>query len=151
MCQNTDATELFFFYFTMTFDFIHWRNTEKIIRPYVSLKETVTVAVMLYIFLKGMIRTLCGTIPYLDIVAGGLQRDTLATYQFIIYINYLPRTAINMRKVNGSLLKKVKSIWYHVETITEEGNVDDSTFSKYTASSKIWISNRKHWGLRKLV
>ena len=46
---------------------------------------------------------------YFDIVAGVLRKDTLASYLFIICLDYLLRTSIDFRKENDLTLEKAKS------------------------------------------
>ena len=43
---------------------------------------------------------------YFDIVAGVLQKDTLVTYLFIIFLDYVLRTSIDIIKVNGFKIAK---------------------------------------------
>ena len=45
---------------------------------------------------------------YFHIVAGVLQRDTLAQYPFIICLDYMLRTSIDKMKDNGFKLTKKK-------------------------------------------
>ena len=45
---------------------------------------------------------------YFDIVAGVLQGDTLAPYMFIICLDYVLRTSIDLMKENGFKLAKEK-------------------------------------------
>ena len=49
---------------------------------------------------------------YFDIVAGVLQRDTLALYLFIIGLDYVLRISIDKIKENGFELTKTKSRRY---------------------------------------
>ena len=59
------------------------------------------------------------------IVAGVLQRDTLALYLFIICLDYVLQTSIDLMKGNGFTLEKTKSRRYSAETITEAIYADD--------------------------
>ena len=54
---------------------------------------------------------------YFDIVAGMLQGDTLAPYLFIISLNYVLRTSIDIMKDNGFRLTKEKSRQFNVTYI----------------------------------
>ena len=56
---------------------------------------------ILYKNTKVKVRSPDGDTNYFDIVAGGLQGDTLAPYLFIIYLDYLLRTSIDIMKDNG--------------------------------------------------
>ena len=60
-----------------------------------------------------------------DIVAGVLQGDTLASYLFIIILDYVLRTSINLIKENGFILKKARSGRYSAQTITDADYADD--------------------------
>ena len=62
---------------------------------------------------------------YSDIVAGVLQRDTLAPYMFIICLVYEHRTAIDLMKENSFTLGKERSGIYPAETITDPDYFDD--------------------------
>ena len=53
---------------------------------------------MLYKNTKVNIRSPDGDTDYFDIVAGVLQGDTLATYLFIICLDYMLRTSIEITK-----------------------------------------------------
>ena len=61
---------------------------------------------------------------FFDIFAGVFQRDSLAPYLFLICLDNLLWTSIDLIKENGFTLKK-KSRWYHAETITDEDYADD--------------------------
>ena len=50
---------------------------------------------------KVKVCSLDGDIDYFDIVAGVLQGDTLAPYLFIIYLEYVLRTSIDIMKDDG--------------------------------------------------
>ena len=50
---------------------------------------------ILYRNTKVKVRSPDGDTDYFDIVAGVLQRDTLATYLFIICLDYVLRTSID--------------------------------------------------------
>ena len=60
-----------------------------------------------------------GDTDFFDIADGVLQGDTLASYLFIIYLNYVPQTLIDLLKENGFTLKKQET-----ETITDTDYVD---------------------------
>ena len=59
-------------------------------------------------------------IDYFDIVSGVLQGDT-----FIICLDYVLRTSINMMKDNGFKLAKERSRRYPAQTITDADYADD--------------------------
>ena len=84
---------------------------EQILLAYGLLKETIAAIMMLYKNMKVKVRFPDGDTDYFDIVAGVLQGDTLATYLFIICLNYVCRTSIDM-KDNGFKLAKERSRRY---------------------------------------
>ena len=49
---------------------------------------------------------------YIDIVACVLQGDTLASYPFIICLDYVLRTSIDNMKENGSQRKEAEGTWH---------------------------------------
>ena len=59
------------------------------------------------------------------IVAGFLQGDTLAPYIFIICLDCLHITSIDLIKENYFTLRKARSRRYLAETITDADNEDD--------------------------
>ena len=67
-----------------------------------------------------------GDTDYFDIVAGLLQRHTLAPYLFINCLEYVLRTSIDKIKDNGSKLTKERSRRYPAQTITDAHNADDT-------------------------
>ena len=64
---------------------------------------------------------------YFDIVAGVLQRDTLAPYPFILCLDYELRISIDKIKENGFELTKKRSRRYLAKTITDADFADDIT------------------------
>ena len=60
-----------------------------------------------------------------DIVAGVLQGDILAPYQFIICLDYVLRTSIDIMKDNGFKLAKERNRRYPAQTITDVDYADD--------------------------
>ena len=66
-----------------------------------------------------------GRRDYFDIVAGVLQGDTLASYLFIICLDYTLRTSIDIMKDNGFKLTKERSGSYPTQTITDADYVND--------------------------
>ena len=62
---------------------------------------------------------------YFDIVAGVLQGDTLASYLFIICLDYVLRTSIDLMKENGFKLAKERNRRYPAQTITDVDYTDE--------------------------
>ena len=74
---------------------------------------------------KVKVRSPDGDTEYFNIVAGVLQGDTLASYLFIIYLDYMLRTSIDKIKENGFELTKKRSRRYPAKTITDADYADD--------------------------
>ena len=66
-----------------------------------------------------------GDTDYFDIVAGVLQGDRLTPYLFIIGLDYVLRTSIDLMKENGFTLAKERSRRYTAQTITDADYADD--------------------------
>ena len=62
---------------------------------------------------------------FFDIVAGLLQRDTLARYLFIICLDYVLWMSIDLMKENGFSLVKARSRWYPAQSITDTDYAND--------------------------
>ena len=60
-----------------------------------------------------------------DIVAGGLQGDTLAPYLFIICLDNVLGMSIDLMKKNGFTLAKARSRWYSAQAIMDADYTDD--------------------------
>ena len=66
-----------------------------------------------------------GDTDYFDIVAGVLKENTLAPYLFIICLDYVLRTSIDLIKENGFKLAKERSRRYTTQTITDTDYAKD--------------------------
>ena len=66
-----------------------------------------------------------GDTNFFNIVAGVLQKDTLASYLFIICLDYILRTLLDLIRENGFTLKKVKNRQYPAETIMDANYAND--------------------------
>ena len=99
---------LLFVDFTKAFDSIHRGKMEQILLAYGLPKETEAAITILYRNTKVKVRSPDGDTEYFDIVAGVLQRDTLAPYLFIICLDYVPITSIDKIRENGFELTKKK-------------------------------------------
>ena len=95
--------------FSKAFDSIHRGNMEQILLAYGLPKENVAAIMMPYKNMKIKVRSPDGEIDYFDMVAGVLQGDTLAPYLFIICLDYVLRTSIDIMKDNGFKLAKERS------------------------------------------
>ena len=88
-------------------------------------KETVAAVMMLFKNMKVKVCSLNGDTDYFDIVAGVQQRNILDPYLFIICLNYVIRTSIDIMKDNGFKLAKERSRRYPTQTITDADCADD--------------------------
>ena len=116
--KNIQAT-LLFVDFTKAFDFIHRGKMEQILLAYGLPKETVAAITILYINTKVKVRSPDGDTEYFDIIVGVLQGDKLASYLFIICLDYILRTSIDKIRENGFELTKKRSRRYPAKTITD--------------------------------
>ena len=62
---------------------------------------------------------------YFNIVADVLKGDTLVPYVFIICLDYMCRTSIDLMKENGFKLAKDRSRRYPAQTFTDTDYADD--------------------------
>ena len=87
-------------------------------------KETARAIIMLHSYTKDKVRTPEGDTYFFNMAAGVLQGDTLPPYLFIISLDHLLTTSIDLILKNGFTLKK-RSRWYSAETITDTDYADD--------------------------
>ena len=80
---------------------------------------------MLYKNTKVKVRSPDGDTDYFIIVAGVLQVDTLASYLFIICLDCVLRTFIDLMKENHFKQAKERSRRYLVQTIMDADYADD--------------------------
>ena len=118
--KNIKATILFVD-FSKAFDSIHRRKREQIFLTYCLLKETVPAIIMQYKNTKVKVRS---THRDINIVAGVLQGDTLSLYLFIIYLECVLRTSIDLRKENSFKLANERSRRYPAKIITDAEYAD---------------------------
>ena len=121
--KNLQAT-LLFVDFTKAFDSIHRGKMEQILLAYGQPKETVAAITILYRNTKVKVHSPDGDTEYFNIVAGVLQKDTLAPYLFIICLDYVFRTSIDKIRENGFELTKKRSRRYPAKTITDADYAD---------------------------
>ena len=98
---------------------------EQILLAYGLPKETVAAVTILFKNTKVKVHSPVGDTEYFDIVAGVLQRDTLAPYLFIICLDYVLRTSIDKIRENDFELTKKRSRRYPAKTITDADYADD--------------------------
>ena len=80
---------------------------------------------MLYKNTKVKVCSPGGDTDYFDTVADVLQGDTLASYLFIICLDYVLKTSIDKMKENSFKLTKERSRRYPAQTITDTDYVND--------------------------
>ena len=76
-----------------------------------------------YDFVK--VHSLDGDTDYFDIIADVLQGEKLAPYLFIIFLDYVLRTSIDLMKENGFKLTKERSRKYPAQIMTDTDYADD--------------------------
>ena len=81
---------------------------EQIFQAYGFPKESVAAIIMLYKNTKVKVRSPDGDTDFFDIVTGVLQGDTLASYLFIICLDYILQTLIDLMKENGFTLARTR-------------------------------------------
>ena len=84
--------------FTKAFNSIHRGDMEQILLAYGLRKETVAAITIFYWNTEVKVGSPDGDTEYFGIVAGVLQGDTLATYLFIICIDYVLRKRLRADK-----------------------------------------------------
>ena len=100
--KNLEVTPLFVD-FSKAFDSIHRGKMEQLLLAYCLPKETVTAIMMLYRNIEFKVYSPDSDTDFFDIVFGVLQEDTLAQYQFIISLDYILQTSVDLMKENGIL------------------------------------------------
>ena len=96
---------------------------------------------------KVKVRSPDGDTGYFDVVTGMLQGDTLGPYLFIICLDYVLRTSIDLMKEK---LAKERSKSYPAQTITEADYADDIALlvnSPTQAESLIYSLERAAGGI----
>ena len=105
--------------FSKALNSIHRGKMEQILVAYG------TAIMMLYRNMKVKVCLLDGDTDFFDIVAGVLQGDTFALYLFIICLDYILQTLIDVIKENSFTLKKAKSRRYPAKTIKDSDYAGD--------------------------
>ena len=138
-------TTLLFVDFTKAFDSIHRGKMELILLAYGLPKETVAAITILYWNTKVKVRSPDGDTEYFDIVAGVLQRDTLAPYLFIICLDYVLGTLIDKIRENGFKLIKKRSRRYPAKTITDADYANDIALPANTPNQAETLLHSLEW------
>ena len=97
---------------------------EQILLAYSLPQKTDAAIMMVYKNTKVKVCSPDGDTDFFDIVAGVLQRITIALYLFIIGLDFALWMSIDLMKQNGFTMKKARR-WYPVQTITDVDDADD--------------------------
>ena len=100
---------------------------------------------MLYKNTKVKIHSLDGDTDYFNIVAGGLQGDTLVLYLFIICLDYVLRRSIDKMKDNGFKLAKERSRRYPAQTIMDADYADNIALLANTPAQAKTLLHSLKW------
>ena len=82
---------------------------------------------------------------YFDIVAGVLQGETLVPYLFIICIDYVLRTSVDLRKENGFKLAKERHRRYPAQFITDANYADHIVLIANTRAQSKSLLHSLEW------
>ena len=118
---------------------------EQVLLAYGIPKETVAAITILYRNTKVKVSSLDGDTDYFNIVAGVLQKDTLAPYVFIICLDYVLRTSIDKIKENGFELTKKRSRRYPIKAIVDADYVDDIVILANTPNQAETLLHSLEW------
>ena len=129
--KNLETTLLFVDFFK-AFDSINRGKMKQILLAYGLPRETVAVIMIFYKNRKVKVHSPDGDVDFFDVVFSMLQGDTLAQYLFIICLDYVLRTSIDLMKENGLTLEKARSRRYPARTIADADDADDIAFSANT-------------------
>ena len=124
MQKKLEATILFVD-FSIAFDSIQRGKMKKLLFANDLPRETVAAIMVLYEDTKVKVRSLDKDTDCFGIVAGVLQGDILAPYLFIIYLDDVLRTSIDLMKENDFKLAKERSRRYPTQTITDADSAED--------------------------
>ena len=91
------------------------------------------------------VRSHDGDTEYFDIVAGVLQRDTLAPYLFIICLDYVLRTSIDKNREKSFELTKKRSRRHPAKTITDADYADDRAILANTPNQTETLLHSLEW------
>ena len=89
---------IIFIDFSNEFDSIHRPTMAEILKSYGISNKIIIAIMILYSNNKSMVRSPDGDTELFDINSGVLQEDTLAPLLFIITLNYVLRTYIDLHK-----------------------------------------------------
>ena len=106
--KNLEAVMLFVD-FSKAFDSVHREKLSQILKAYGIPDETVAAIMILYKNTTSMVRYPDGDTDIFEILAGVLQGDTLAPFLFVIALDYVLRTSVDLNNHLGFTLQKARS------------------------------------------
>ena len=115
---------LLFIDFSKAFDSIK-RNKEQILQIYGIPTETIEAIMMLYRNTRSMVRSPDGDTAFFENTIGVLQGDTLAPFLFILYLDYILKTSVDINAELGFILTERRSRRYPATHITDIDYADD--------------------------
>ena len=124
--KNLEAV-LLFVDFYKAFDSVHRGKMKEILLAYGIPTETVDAIMMLYKNTRAIVRSPDGDTDYFSIKAGVQQGDTLAPFLFIITLDYVLRTSVDLNNNLGLTLTERRSRRHPAIKITDADYADDLT------------------------
>ena len=100
----------------------------KILLAYGIPEETVSAIMMLYKNTKSLVRSPDGDTAFFEILAGVLQGDTLAPFLFIICLDYVLRTSVDIHNQLGLTLQTANGRRHPAVKATDADYADDLAF-----------------------
>ena len=116
---------IIFIDFSKAFDSIHRPKMAEILKSYGIPNKIINAIMILYSNNKPMVRSPDGDTELFEINSGVLQGDTLAPLLFIITLDYVLRTSIDLHKDLGLTLQKSRGRRYPTVTISDADYADD--------------------------
>ena len=110
--------------FSKAFDSIDRSKMEQILEAYGIPNEIIKAIMIMYKNTQAFVRSPDGDTEFFDIIAGVLQGDTLASYLFIIVLDYVLRN-LDQNKNLSFALRKQLSRRYPAEMLTDADFADD--------------------------
>ena len=116
---------IIFIDFSKAFDSIHRPKMAEILKLYGIPSKIINAIMILYSNNKSMVRSPDGDTELFEINSGVHQGDTLAPLLFIITLDYILRTSIDLHKDLGLTLQKSRGRRYPTITISDADYADD--------------------------
>ena len=116
---------IIFIDFSKAFDSIHSPKMAEILKSYDIPNKIINAIMILYCNNRSMVRSPDGDTELFDINSGILKGDTLAHLLFIITLDYVLRTSIDLYKDLRLTLQKSRGRRYPTVTISDADYADD--------------------------